>query len=67
MLVFIYKVIISANLARNNRNHHSVVTNSGKNIYAEATGEVVTYVLVQGLIEIARNAYTLSGICCAIK
>ncbi len=46
---------------------HSQVTASGKDIYAEATGDFITYLFVGGLIELSRESVYLHGYCYAIK
>lgn len=51
----------------NETSAYSVVTSSGKDIYADATGEFITYLLVEGLVEISRQALHLHGYCWAIK
>lgn len=45
----------------------SEVTSSGKDIYAMATGEVVTCFLVEDFIEISRTAVSLEGYCSAVR
>ena len=44
----------------------SEVTSSGKDIYASASGEFAYYLLVDGLIELGREAVSLSGYCYAV-
>lgn len=51
----------------NQTSAYSEVASSGKDIYAEATGEFITYLLVDGLIELSRQALYLHGYCLAVK
>lgn len=44
----------------------SEVTSSGKDIYAAANGEFAYYLLIDGLIELGREAVSLSGYCYAV-
>jgi hypothetical protein len=46
---------------------HSEITSSGKDIYAEGSGELITYILIKGLIEIGRQTVNLHGYCYPIK
>ena len=45
----------------------SRITSSGKDIYVEAARELITYFLVDGLLEISRQDVSLSGYCYAIR
>ena len=44
----------------------SQVTSAGKDIYARAVGELVYYFLIDGFIELGREAIDLDGYCFAI-
>lgn len=57
----------TAGLSWHETSTHSEITNSKKDIYATATGELVTYLLIDGLIEIRRQYIRMSGYCWAIK
>lgn len=45
---------------------YSEITSSGKDIYAAAAGELTWYILVEGLIEFAREEIHLEGYCAAV-
>ena len=45
----------------------SKVSSSGKDIIASATGELVFYFLINNVLEVGREAVSLSGICAAAR
>ncbi len=49
------------------RHKSSRITSSGKDIYATASGEVVSYLLIDGLIEMGRTPANLSGYAYVIR
>lgn len=46
---------------------NSQITSSGKDIYATAHGELAYYILIENLLELGREAVSLSGYCTAVR
>ena len=67
ILCSLLSIFIMSNVIINNLSASCRITSSGKDIYVEATGELITSLLVNGIIELYRQDVTLSGYCYAIR